>query len=91
MVSKEGRYTDDAANGSPHYNEPQPIALKATNDKEVLPNKVSQVEADSLNEEMMALVIKLFKITLNGHKDFSNNRKSRGSTPASNVVRLVIS
>jgi hypothetical protein len=44
MMSKEVRYIDDIANGSlPHYNEPQPVALKATSNKEALPNKVSQI------------------------------------------------
>jgi hypothetical protein len=79
MMAKEARYIDEVANGSlPHYNEPQPIALKATNQKEVLPDNVAQVEVASLNEEEMALVIKRFKTALKGHKDFSNKGKSRG-------------
>jgi hypothetical protein len=39
MLAKEARYIDVVANGSPHYNEL--IALKVTNDKEVLPRKVA--------------------------------------------------
>jgi hypothetical protein len=40
MMTKEARYIDDVANGSlPHYNEPQLVALKATNSKEALPTK----------------------------------------------------
>jgi hypothetical protein len=66
MMVKEARYVDDIANGPlPRY-EPQPVALKETNSKEALPNKVTQVEAARLNEDEMALVIKRFKNTLKG-------------------------
>jgi hypothetical protein len=52
MMDKEARYINAVSNGSlPHYNEPQHVALKATNNKEALPDKVAQVEAASLNEE----------------------------------------
>jgi hypothetical protein len=44
----------------------------------VLPNKVVRVEAAGLNEEEMALVIKRFKTTLKGGKDYPNKNKSRG-------------
>jgi hypothetical protein len=74
IMVKEARYVDDIANG------PQPIALKATNSKEALPNKVAQVEAVGLNEEEMALVIKRFKTALKGRKEYSNKNKSRGKT-----------
>jgi hypothetical protein len=44
MMVKEARYVDDIANGPlPHY-EPQPAALNAMTNKEVLPDKVTQVE-----------------------------------------------
>jgi hypothetical protein len=46
--------------------------------KEALSSKVMQVEMDDLNDEEMALVIKRFKTTLKGCKDFSNKGKSRG-------------
>jgi hypothetical protein len=36
------------------------------------------VEAAGLNEEEMALVIKRFKTTLKGRKDYPNKNKSRG-------------
>jgi hypothetical protein len=39
---------------------------------------VTQIEAVSLNQEEMALVIKRFKTTLKGHKDYPNKSKSRG-------------
>jgi hypothetical protein len=55
MMLKEARYVDDIANGPLPLYESQPIALKATNSKEALPNKVAQVEAIKLNEEEMAL------------------------------------
>jgi hypothetical protein len=90
-MAKEARYIDVATNGSPHNNELQHIALKATNKKEALPSNMAQVEAVDLNEEEMALVIKRFKTALKGRKDFSNKGKSRGSAPASNAVRVVIS
>jgi hypothetical protein len=49
MMAKEVRYVDDFTNGPlPHY-EPQLVALKATTNKEVLPDKVAQVEATDLN------------------------------------------
>jgi hypothetical protein len=42
MMSMEARYIDDVANGSlPHYNELQPIAIKATNNKKTLSDKVA--------------------------------------------------
>ena len=58
MMIKEARYVDVALNG-PIY-EPQTIALKATSSRETLPSKVAQVEADGLNEDEMALIIKRF-------------------------------
>jgi hypothetical protein len=51
MVVKEARYVDDIANGPLPLYEPQFVALKATNNKEALSNKVAQVEAAGLNEE----------------------------------------
>jgi hypothetical protein len=78
MMAKEARYIDAATNGGPHYNKPQHVTLKATNDKEALPSKVAQVEAVDLDEEEMALVIKRLKTTLKGRKDFSNKGKLRG-------------
>jgi hypothetical protein len=57
MMVKEAMYVDDIANGPLPLYEPQLVALKATNNKEVLPNKVAQVEAAGLNEDEMALVI----------------------------------
>jgi hypothetical protein len=78
MMVKEARYVDDVAKGLlPHY-EPQPIALKATNNKEVLPNKVAQVEAARHNEDEMALVIKRFKTALKGCKEYPNKNKTKG-------------
>jgi hypothetical protein len=64
MMAKEARYVDDIANGPLPLYEPQPVALKATNSKEALPNKVAQVEAVGLNEDEMVLVIKRFKTAL---------------------------
>jgi hypothetical protein len=78
MMVKEARYVDDIANGPlPHY-ELQPIALKSMANKEALPDKVAQVEAVSLNEDEIVLMIKRFKITLKGLKDYPNKNKSRG-------------
>jgi hypothetical protein len=51
MMVKEARYVDDIANRPLPLYEPQPVALKETNIKEVLPNKVAQVEATGLNED----------------------------------------
>jgi hypothetical protein len=58
MMVKEARYVDDALNGPLPIYELQPVALKATSSKEALPSKVAQVEATSLNEDEMALIIK---------------------------------
>ena len=69
---------------------PQPIALKATRNKESLPSKVAQVEAAGLNDEEMALIIKRFKTALKGRKDSQARPRQRGSVHASNAVRLVI-
>jgi hypothetical protein len=78
MMVKEARYVDDIANGPLPLYQPQPVALKATNSKEALPNKVAQVEAAGLNEEEMTLVIKCFKTALKGRKEYPNKNKSRG-------------
>jgi hypothetical protein len=78
MMVKEERYVDDITNEPLPQYESQPISLKSTANKEALPNKVAQVEADSLNEEKMVLVIKRFKTALKRHKDYPNKNKSRG-------------
>jgi hypothetical protein len=69
---------DDALNGLLPLHESQPVALKATSIKEVLPSKVAQVEATGLNEDEMALIIKRFKTILRGRKEFPNKNNSRG-------------
>jgi hypothetical protein len=78
MMVKEARYVDDALNRPLLIYEPQPVDLKATNSKEVLPSKVAQVEAAGLNEDEMTLIIKRFKIALKGRKEYPNKNKSRG-------------
>jgi hypothetical protein len=74
----KARYVDDALNGPLPIYEPQPVALKATNNKEALPSKVAQVEAVGLNEDEMVLIIKRFKTALKGRKEYPNKNKSRG-------------
>ena len=91
MMVKEARYVDDALNGPLPVHEPQTIALKATSNSETLPSKVAQVEAAGLNEDEMALIIKRFKTTLKGCKEYPTRTKQGESAPASNAVRLVIS
>jgi hypothetical protein len=71
MMVKEARYVDDALNGPLPIYEPQPIALKATSSKEVLPSKVAQVEA-------AGLIIKRFKTALKGRKEYPNRNKTKG-------------
>jgi hypothetical protein len=78
IMVKEARYVDDIPNGPLPLYKSQLVALKATSSKEMLPNKVAQVEAVGLNEEEMALVIKRFKTALKGRKDYPNKNKSRG-------------
>jgi hypothetical protein len=78
MMVKEAWYMDDALNGPLPIYEPQPITLKATSNKEALPSKVAQVEAAGLNEDEMALIIKRFKTTLKGCKEYPNKNKTRG-------------
>jgi hypothetical protein len=78
MMVKEARYVDDALNGSLPVYEPQPVALKATSSREALPSKVAQVEATGLNEDEMAVIIKHFKTTLKGRKEYPNKNKTRG-------------
>jgi hypothetical protein len=78
MMVKEARYVDDIVNGPLSLYEPQNVALKATNSKKALPNKVAQVEAVELNKEEMVLVIKRFKTALKGRKEYPNKNKSRG-------------
>jgi hypothetical protein len=78
MMVKKARYVDDMANGPLPIYAPQPVALKATNINEMLPNKVAQVEAAELNEDEMALVIKRFMSALKGHKEYPSKNKSKG-------------
>jgi hypothetical protein len=78
MMVKEARYVYDALNGPLPVYEPQPVALKATSSREALPSKVEQVEADGLNEDEMTLIIKRFKTTLKGHKEYPNKSKAKG-------------
>jgi hypothetical protein len=78
MMVKEARYVDDALNSPMPIYEPQPIALKATSSREMLPSKVAQVEAAGLNEDEMALIIKRFKTALKGRKEYPNKNKTRG-------------
>jgi hypothetical protein len=78
MMVKETRYVDDALNGPLPIYEPQPVALKATGSRETLPSKVAQVEAAELNEDEMTLIIKRFKTTLKGRKEYPNKNKTRG-------------
>jgi hypothetical protein len=89
MMVKEARYVDDALNGPLPIYEPQPVALKATSSKEALPSRIAQVEATGLNEDEMALIIKRFKTTPKGRKEYPNRNKTRENAPASNAVRLV--
>jgi hypothetical protein len=78
MMVKEARYVDDALNDPLPVYEPQPVALKATSSREALPSKVAQVEATGLNEDEMALIIKRFKTTLKGRKEYPSKNKTRG-------------
>jgi hypothetical protein len=78
MMVKEDRYVDDIADGPLPLYKPQPIALKATSRKEILPSTVAQMQVAGLNEDEMALVIKRFKTALKGHKEYPNKNKSRG-------------
>jgi hypothetical protein len=43
-----------------------------------LPSKVAQDEAAGLNEDEMALIIKRFKTTLKGRKEYPNKNKAKG-------------
>jgi hypothetical protein len=81
MMVKEATYIDDIANGPLPLYEPQPVALKPISSKEALPNKVAQVEVAGLNEEEMVLVIKRFKTTLKGRKEYPNKNKSNVVSP----------
>jgi hypothetical protein len=78
MMVKKARYINDIANGPLPQYELQPVALKSTANKEVLPNKVAQVEVVGLNEEEMTLVIKRFKTALKECKDYPNKNRSNG-------------
>jgi hypothetical protein len=51
MMFKVTKYIDNVSNGSTPSNEPQVVAFKATNDKDVIPNKVAQVEVVGINDE----------------------------------------
>jgi hypothetical protein len=77
MMVKEARYVDDALNGPLPVYESQPIALKATSNREALPSKLAQVEVAGLNEDEMALIIKRFKTALKGRKEYPNKNKAR--------------
>jgi hypothetical protein len=70
MMVKEARYVDNALNGPLPVYEPQPVALKATSNREALQRKVAQVETAGLNKDEMALIIKRFKTALKGRKEY---------------------
>jgi hypothetical protein len=78
MMVKEAIYVDDALNGPLPVYEPQPVALKATSSRKALPSKVAQVEVAGLNKDEMALIIKRFKTTLKGRKEYPNKSKAKG-------------
>jgi hypothetical protein len=79
MIVREARYIDDITKEPlPHY-ELQPVVLKALANKEVLLNKVAQIEVAGLNEDEMAPMIKHLKTALKGCKDYPNKNKSRGT------------
>jgi hypothetical protein len=80
MMVKEARYMDDTLNGPLHVYESQPVALKATRSREALLSKVAQVEAARLNEDEMALIIKRFKTTLKGRKEYPQQKQVKGKT-----------
>jgi hypothetical protein len=89
-MAKEARYIDDIANiPLPHY-EPEPVALKATSNKEALPDKVAQVGATSLNKDEIALVIKRFKTDLKDARTTPIRTNQRESVHASNAISLGI-
>jgi hypothetical protein len=73
-----------ALNGPLPIYEPQPVALKATSNKEALPSKVAQVEIVGLNEDEMALIIKRFKTALKGRYQRENSPAGWRSAPALN-------
>jgi hypothetical protein len=75
MMVKDAKYIDDVANGRTPSNKPQVVAFKATKDKEVIVNKVAQVEAIDLNDKEMALVINCFKSALKGRKNYNAESK----------------
>jgi hypothetical protein len=90
MMAKNAKYIDTIGNGSLLANKSQVIAFKATNNKEVLPIKVAQVEATDLNDEEMTLVIKRFKNTIKG-AGTSPIRANQGMrSPASSAIRMVM-
>jgi hypothetical protein len=78
MMVKEAQYVDDALNGPLPVYEPQHVALNATSSREALPSKVAQVEAAGLNEDAMALIIKRFKTTLKGCKEYPQQEQNKG-------------
>jgi hypothetical protein len=79
MMAKEARYVNDITNRPlPQNYESQYVALKAMTNKEALPDKVAQIEATSLNEDEMALVIKRFKTSLKGRKEYPQQEQIKG-------------
>jgi hypothetical protein len=82
MMVKEARYVDDALNGPLPVYEPQPVALKATNNREALPSKVAQVEAAELNEDEMVLIIKRFKTALKDERSTPTRTSQGENAPA---------
>jgi hypothetical protein len=86
MMVKDAMYIHDVSNGSTPLTELQSVAFKATKEKEALPSKVTNV---SLNDEEMALVIKRLMNELKGARTITRTSQ-RGSTPALNMVNLVI-
>jgi hypothetical protein len=88
MMIKDTKYMDVVANGSTPSTKLQVVALKTTNDKEAIPNKVAWVEAVDLNDEEMALIIRHFKSALKGRKNY--NTKAKGKCAVTPLVLLLL-
>jgi hypothetical protein len=84
-----GRMMDDALNGPLPIYEPQPVALKATSSKVMLPSKVAQLEAVESMKMRWRLSSSVSRPHSKDTRSTPTEIKQRENAPASNAVRLV--
>ena len=89
LMVKDSKYIRNKDHGATSTLEPQPIAFKATKEKEeTTPNKGLQINTSKLDKEEMGPIIKCFRRSSSNGRRRSTNPIPRGFVI--DVVSLVI-